>query len=65
MLANERSQYFETPTPINVYNFAMKGGILFDSGFVFDPNKHGLGIEVDWDELATADYYIKVKKGIN
>ena len=65
MLANERSQYFETPTPINVYNFAMKGGIFFDRGFVFDPNKHGLGIEVDWDELATADYYIKVKKGIN
>lgn len=59
MLACERSQYFETPTPINVYKFAMKGGILFDQGFVSNPKQPGLGIEVDWDLLATADYYKK------
>ncbi|MEM7282076.1 MAG: enolase C-terminal domain-like protein [Pseudomonadota bacterium] len=57
MLANDRSQYFETPLPRSAFQFGMKQGITFDNGRAVAPKRPGLGIEVDWDELATAAYY--------
>jgi len=60
MLANERTRYFEIPMPKVAYEFGMKNGILLDQGQVVAPEGPGLGIEVDWDNLAMADFYIKV-----
>ena len=60
MLANERTRYFEIPMPKEAYEFGMKNGILLDQGQVVAPEGPGLGIEVDWDNLAMADFYIKV-----
>ena len=57
MLANERTQYFEASMPKEVYEFGMKNGNLLDGGRVVAPEGPGLGIEVDWDRLATADFY--------
>jgi L-alanine-DL-glutamate epimerase-like enolase superfamily enzyme len=36
----------------------MTNGILLERGRVVAPEGPGLGIEVDWDRLATADFYI-------
>ena len=58
MLANERSRYFEAPMPKKVFEFGMKNGNLLDRGRVVAPEGPGLGISVDWDRLATADFYI-------
>jgi len=58
MLANERTQYFEAAMPKEAYEFGMKNGNLLDGGRVVAPEGPGLGIEVDWDRLATADFYI-------
>ena len=38
----------------------MKNGNLLYQGQVFAPEGPGLGIEVDWDNLAMADFYIKI-----
>ena len=61
MLANERTQYFEAAMPKEAYEFGMKNGILLDQGQVVAPERPGLGIEVDWDILATADFYVYSK----
>jgi L-alanine-DL-glutamate epimerase-like enolase superfamily enzyme len=61
MLANERTRYFEAPMPKEAYEFGMKNGNLLDRGRVVAPQGPGLGIEVDWDRLATADFYIYSK----
>ncbi len=61
MLANERTSYFEAPRPREAYTFGMKKGILLDRGRVHAPEGPGLGIEVDWDRLATADFYVYSK----
>ena len=61
MLANERTQYFEAPMPKEAYEFGMKNGNLLDQGRVVAPERPGLGIEVDWDRLATADFYVYYK----
>ena len=58
MLANDRTTYFEASMPKEAYDFGMKNGVLFDEGQVAAPDRPGLGIEVDWDKLATADFYI-------
>jgi len=58
MLANERSRYFEAPMPKEAFEFGMKNGNLLDRGRAVAPQGPGLGIEVDWDRLATADFYI-------
>ena len=57
MLANERTRYFEASMPKKAYEFGMKNGNLLDRGRVVAPEGPGLGIEVDWDHLATADFY--------
>jgi L-alanine-DL-glutamate epimerase-like enolase superfamily enzyme len=61
MLANERTRYFEAPMPKEAFEFGMKNGDLMDRGRVVAPDGPGLGIEVDWDRLATADFYIYSK----
>jgi len=58
MLANERTRYFEAPMPREAFEFGMKSGNLLERGRVVAPKGPGLGIEVDWDRLATADFYI-------
>lgn len=58
MLANERTRYFEAPMPKEAFEFGVKNGNLIDRGRVVAPAGPGLGIEVDWDRLATADFYI-------
>ena len=61
MLANERTRYFEAPMPKDAFEFGMKNGNLMDRGRVVAPEGPGLGIEVDWDRLATADFYISAE----
>ncbi len=61
MLANERTRYFEAPMPREAYEFGMKNGILLNPGRVLAPQGSGLGIEVDWDRLTEADFYIYSK----
>ena len=58
MLANERTRYFEAPMPKEAFEFGMTNGNLLKRGRVVAPEGPGLGIEVDWDRLATADFYI-------
>jgi L-alanine-DL-glutamate epimerase-like enolase superfamily enzyme len=58
VLANERTRYFEAPMPKGAFEFGMKNGNLLDRGKVVAPEGPGLGIDVDWDRLATADFYI-------
>ena len=60
MLANERTRYFEASMPKEAYEFGMKNGNLLDRGQVIAPEGDGLGIEVDWDNLAMADFYMKI-----
>ena len=58
MLANERTRYFEASMPKDAYEFGMKNGNLLDRGRVIVPHGPGLGIEVGWERLATADFYV-------
>ena len=58
MLANERTRYFEAPMPMEAFEFGMTNGNLLKQGHVVAPQGPGLGIEVDWDRLSTADFYI-------
>ena len=60
MLANERTRYFEAPMPKQAYEFGMKNGDLLDLGRVIAPRGAGLGIDVNWEYLATADFYRKL-----
>lgn len=57
MLANDRSEYFEAPMPKGAFEFGMKNGNMLKKGKVVAPKGPGLGIEVDWDMLGTADFY--------
>jgi L-alanine-DL-glutamate epimerase-like enolase superfamily enzyme len=61
MLANERTRYFEAPMPKEAFEFGMTNGNLLEQGRVVAPEGPGLGIDVDWDRLATADFYISLK----
>lgn len=58
VLANERTQYFEAAMPNVAFEFGMKDAFLLDEGRVVAPERPGLGIEVDWDRLETADFYV-------
>jgi len=58
MLANERTRYFEAPMPKKAFEFGMTNGNLLDRGMIVAPDKPGLGICVDWDCLATADFHV-------
>ena len=61
MLANERTRYFEAPMPKEAFEFGMKNGNLLDRGRVEAPDGPGLGIDVDWASLATADFHVHSK----
>jgi L-alanine-DL-glutamate epimerase-like enolase superfamily enzyme len=61
MLANERTRYFEAPMPKEAFEFGMKNGNMLDRGRVVAPDGPGLGINVDWDSLASADFCIYAK----
>ena len=63
ILANQNSQFFEVPTPIDVYKFGMKDAILLEGNKIHAPDAPGIGIEINWSELATADYYKKISMG--
>ncbi len=65
MLANERTRYFEAPMPKEAFEFGMKNGNLLDRGRVVAPNGPGLGISVDWDRLATADFHVYAKPDLS
>ena len=57
MLANECTKYFEAPMPKVAFEFGMKNGNLLKQGQIVAPEGPGLGIDVDWDRLNTADFY--------
>jgi L-alanine-DL-glutamate epimerase-like enolase superfamily enzyme len=57
MLANERTRYFEAPMPKEAFEFGMTNGNLLERGRAVAPDGPGLGIDVDWDRLATADFH--------
>jgi L-alanine-DL-glutamate epimerase-like enolase superfamily enzyme len=57
-LANARTRYFEAPTPTGAFEFGMKNGILLNRGRVVAPDGPGLGIQVDWERLDSADFYV-------
>ena len=61
MLANERSEYFEAAMPKQAFEFGMKNGDMLKKGQTVAPDGPGLGIEVNWDILPTADFYRFVK----
>ena len=61
MLAYERTQYFEVAMPKEPFEFGTKNGAVLEQGRVVAPERPGLGIEVDWDRLATADFYVSSK----
>jgi L-alanine-DL-glutamate epimerase-like enolase superfamily enzyme len=58
MLVNNRTRYFEVPMPRKAFEFGMKNGDLLHRGRIVAPDAPGLGIDVDWDHLATADFYV-------
>lgn len=62
-LANSRTRYFEAPTPLDAFEFGMKNGIALDRGRVVAPDGPGLGIQVDWEQLDSADFYVCSKTG--
>lgn len=57
MLANDRTKYFEASMPKQAFEFGMKNGNLLHDGKIVAPKGPGLGIEVDWEKLKTADFY--------
>jgi len=59
MLANENTRYFEAAMPKGAYEFGMKNGNLLEGGRVVAPTEAGLGFEVDWDVLPSADFHVK------
>ncbi len=57
-LANARTRYFEAPTPTEAFEFGMKNGVLLNRGRAVAPDGPGLGIQVDWERLDSADFYV-------
>jgi len=57
-LANARTRYFEAPTPTEAFEFGMKNGVLLNRGRAVAPDGPGLGIQVDWQRLDSADFYV-------
>jgi L-alanine-DL-glutamate epimerase-like enolase superfamily enzyme len=57
-LASERTRYFEAPMPAAAFEFGMKNGIRQNHGVVAAPEGPGLGIQVDWERLNSADFHV-------
>jgi L-alanine-DL-glutamate epimerase-like enolase superfamily enzyme len=58
MLANQGTRYFEAPMPKQAFEFGSKNGNLLDRGRIVAPDRPGLGIDVDWERLSLADFYV-------
>lgn len=58
MLANERTRYFEAPMPKQAFEFGVKNGNVLEGGEIRAPDGPGLGIQVDWERLESADFYV-------
>jgi len=61
ILANNLTAWFEAPMPKTAFEFGMRDGNLIEAGQAVAPQLPGLGIEVDWDRLPKADFYISEK----
>ena len=61
ILANNKTKYFEVPTPLDIYQFGFKNANLVSKGSTISLKKPGLGVNIDWDILNEADYYKKIK----
>jgi L-alanine-DL-glutamate epimerase-like enolase superfamily enzyme len=57
-LANERTRFFEAPMPKEAFEFGMNNGSLLNHGKVVVPAEPGLGVDVNWECLASADFYV-------
>jgi L-alanine-DL-glutamate epimerase-like enolase superfamily enzyme/oxalate decarboxylase/phosphoglucose isomerase-like protein (cupin superfamily) len=57
VLANDLTEYFEAPMPGGLFEFGMTNGRLTDHGTATVPDQPGLGVRVDWDSLAAADFH--------
>ena len=57
MLASDNSEYFEAPMPKAAFEFGMKNGNMLKEEKIVAPEGPGLGINVDWDMLDSADFY--------
>ena len=58
MLGNELTTYFEASMPKGPFEFGMENAIPFEQGRVSAPAGPGLGVEVDWERLPAADFYV-------
>jgi len=58
MLANQGTRYFEAPMPKHAFEFGSKSGNLLDRRSIVAPDRPGLGIDMDWDSLPSADFYV-------
>jgi L-alanine-DL-glutamate epimerase-like enolase superfamily enzyme len=58
MLANERTRYFEAPMPAKPFEFGMKNGSFLHQGKTVAPAGPGLAVDVDWNRLPAADFYV-------
>ena len=65
MLANDRTRYFEAPMPKEAFEFGMKKGNLMNHGKVVASAEPGLGIDVNWECLASADFYVCSKPDLS
>ena len=63
MLANERTRYFEAPMPVEAFEFGMTSGHTNAQGRAITTTRPGLGIEVNWEQLASADFYVRTQHG--
>ena len=64
MLANERTGYFEAPMPKQAFEFGIRNGDLLERGRAVAPAGPGLGIKVNWEQLADADFYVSSKQPV-
>lgn len=55
MLAFANGTYYEQPIPYDSYEYGMKDVTRTQSdGYVYAPQKPGLGVEIDWDAMQAA-----------
>ena len=57
MLANDLTEFFESPIPEGPFRFGILNGKLVTDGQARAPAGAGLGLEVDWEGLSKADFY--------
>ena len=60
LLGYERGRFFELAMPAEAYDFGTKHGHSIGAGKAVAGNRPGLGIDVLWDQLPTADFHHSV-----